>query len=72
MKVSDIKNWFQGNLYYILEKYNLTANKDILKLAEERANKCPECLEAGNCLACGCKTPEMFFAPNKKCEKGRW
>lgn len=44
--------------------------KHLLAYAEMvvyRANRCPECVEAGKCLGCGCAMPEMAFDVKKSC-----
>ena len=37
-----------------------------------RATLCKDCLDAGKCKICGCKTPALFFAPEFKDESNKW
>ena len=67
MTIADIKHFLIGNY-----KYHFDKEPHIVAQAEERAEKCRECLVNGRCVVCGCKTPEMFYAPNKHCPKGKW
>ena len=69
--IQDMKNYIQGKANKALDDLGVLSKK-IKEMAVSRAMKCPECLKNGKCLECGCKTPDMFYAPEKKCKKGRW
>jgi len=72
MKLKDltpgnIRNFLQG-----MKNYYTTSPKHVREQALYRANLCQDCLANGSCVVCGCKTPHMFFSPNKKDSKGKW
>lgn len=67
--LSDIRNFVQGNFNFIYHEHNAP---HINEQAEWRAYKCQDCLKAGKCRHCGCKTPNMFYAPNKTDSAGKW
>jgi hypothetical protein len=71
-KPSNIRNYVQGNIKYL--KYKLGSNlpKHEIEQALWRAHQCHLCLLEGKCRGCGCKTPELFFAPNKKDHDEKW
>lgn len=33
---------------------------------------CRPCLEKGECVHCGCKSPDLFFEKNMECSGGNW
>ena len=33
---------------------------------------CRDCLEAGECVHCGCKTPDLFYEKDMECSGGNW
>lgn len=37
-----------------------------------RRLNCPECVEAGKCLACNCPIEEKMFTPEETCTNGLW
>jgi len=59
----------EGNAYWIIAKILPAHYRD---QAEWRAYLCKDCLETGKCKECGCKTPQMFYAPNKKDKLDKW
>lgn len=67
--LSDIRNFVQGNFRFLYHEHNAP---HINEQAEWRAFKCQDCLKAGKCRHCGCKTPNMFYAPNKIDSAGKW
>lgn len=71
MNLKDVKNFIQGNLLSYADDVGIGV-PHIREQANMRANKCPECVQAGKCVECGCKTPNMFFSPQKECSKKRW
>lgn len=68
----DVRNYLEGNAYYLLSFFKSTSPTHIKEQALYRAFLCDECLKKGKCVECGCKTPNMFFSPKKKDSKGRW
>lgn len=69
MKLSDIENLFQGYANYIKSPRLPVHIKEQIQL---RAFLCQPCLMNGKCLVCNCKTPVMFYAPNKVDSKDLW
>lgn len=37
-----------------------------------RSLSCPECLENGTCLVCGCHTAAKMIDPSESCPEGKW
>lgn len=66
---SDINNYIVGNVNYITQK---TLPQYQLEQVELRKYLCSPCLENGKCHMCGCKTPNMFYAPLKKDSNSKW
>lgn len=33
---------------------------------------CRPCLDGGECIHCGCKTPDLFFEKDMECSGGNW
>lgn len=66
----NIYKFAQGTLYK-----NLDANGmlpfHIKEQVEHRKRTCSECLEAGKCVVCGCKTPGRFYS-NASCAGGKY
>lgn len=61
--------WYlvQGTVrYFFYNKAKWLLRKHIVEQYEWRTKKAKKCLENKSCLACGCKTPELFFA-DKPC-----
>lgn len=79
MKISEyfnfanIKNYLQGtwNKFKDSSKF-FELERHIQEQAIYRALLCGDCYGANSCLVCGCKTPDMFYAPNKVDSKGKW
>ena len=67
MDISDIKNFIQGNYNYFTQN-----STHINEQASMRQFMCSSCLSNGSCLSCGCKTPNMFYSPNKSDSLLRW
>jgi len=69
MKLSDIKNYIDGNWRYLLYR---TAPALLTRYVKQQFEKRQElaraCLLNGECKHCGCKTPELFMA-NRACSK---
>ncbi len=66
-KLSDVKNFLEGNLNYFLDIEQHEAEQVLLRMY-----LCTDCLQNGKCLYCGCKTPQMFYAPSKKDSQGKF
>ena len=60
--VGNTRMWLYNNYKYLLTRHITEQYEDRLK----KANK--ECINQGACIACGCKTPELFMA-DKACEE---
>jgi hypothetical protein len=56
-----IKGWSKSILYKLLNQ-----KKDIIYVAN-RASKCTDCWNNGECLKCGCSTLELFLS-KKPCK----
>lgn len=65
---TNVQAYIQGNVLAALEKNNPTSNTE---QATYRAYKCLPCAKNGSCLHCGCKTPALFYAPNRQCSQNR-
>lgn len=63
-----VKNIIQGWYY----KYSPNTPQHIIDQAERRAELCAPCLDRGYCDVCDCKTPHLFFAPQKEDARNRW
>lgn len=66
---SDVGNFLQGNLNYYTKS---TLPKYQAEQIELRRYLCQSCDVAGKCNLCGCKTPNMYYAPLKHDKAGRW
>lgn len=67
--LSDIRNVVEG--YY--NKLNQeTLEPFIQEQILLRAYLCKPCLNNGKCTHCGCKTPHMFYSPNKVDSLNKW
>lgn len=73
MKVTtqDVANYVQGTLKHVASKYIDLPLHEAQQI-ELRAYLCKPCLDNGKCLICQCKTPEMFYAPNKIDKEGKF
>lgn len=72
---TNILNFLAGTSKKILDDVNIKnlPDHEIVQILL-RAHLCKPCLDAGHCLNpnCNCKTPDMFYAPDKECEDKRW
>ncbi len=66
--LNNVQNFIQGykNLYL-----HDTLPLHIQEQVQLRSYLCSPCLTNGKCLRCGCKTPAMFYAPEKRDEAGK-
>jgi zinc D-Ala-D-Ala carboxypeptidase len=73
MKVTpqNVTNYLQGNLKHLSSQYFDLPIHEAQQIAL-RAYLCKPCLNNGKCLICSCKTPEMFYAPNKLDSAGKF
>lgn len=67
--LKDIVNLIEGTAKYHLASALPVHEREQAAL---RAYLCQECLLNGKCTECGCKTPEMFYAPSKTDKKLRY
>lgn len=67
--LNNVENFIVGNINY-LNKDNLPSY--ILQQVELRKTLCAPCLENGKCVHCKCKTPNMFYSPNKIDSEGKF
>jgi hypothetical protein len=67
VKLSDVKNFVEGNVKYYTSTQPHETEQILLRMY-----LCKECLDNTKCLHCGCKTPHMFYAPNKQDSLGRF
>lgn len=65
---SNIRNFVEGNINFYTKSYPRYQLEQFLY----RAYLCKPCLENGKCTHCGCKTPQMFFAPRKQDSQDKW
>lgn len=73
MKITDIT---PENIKAYISGNNLHSRAQSLKPHEIeqvkfRAALCSDCLKAGKCRVCGCTTPQLFYARNKKDAEGK-
>jgi len=69
MTLLDPINYVQGTINHAFESH---LPVHIQEQVELRKFLCGECLKAGQCEVCKCKTPQMFYSPHKEDSKGRW
>lgn len=67
--LNKMRDFVEGNYHYFNKKHNA---EHINEQALWRAYLCSDCLKAGKCRICNCKTPNMFFSPNKIDSAGKW
>lgn len=67
--ISDVRNFVEGN-YKFATKSNLPTYQ--LEQIELRKFLCGACLDNKSCTICGCKTPNVFFAPQKIDAAYKW
>jgi hypothetical protein len=69
MKPKDVLNFVEGNLNFLKQESLPTHIKEQVGL---RIFLCQDCNTNGKCTHCGCKTPNMFYAPHKEDALNRW
>ena len=77
--LSDLLNYKKWKIFarYLTLKI-LKTQYDEFKVPEYREqivyrmNKCPECVIAGKCVECSCKSPALFYDKTNWCEIERW
>ena len=65
INLNNITDFIQGHFLY----WGGTKSKTVKEQAEQRAILCSPCTQAGKCVSCGCKTPQLYFATNRSCSK---
>mgnify|MGYP000967568174 CR=1 FL=1 len=66
-KIHQIRDYLQGNFRYIFRRFLSKKLKDkIAQRIKQVEENSPLCITQGECLNCGCKTPQMFYA-DKRC-----
>jgi len=70
--VQNIKNFMQGTARQIGNEIGMTP-EHIVEQVAYRESKCPECKEAGHCVAgtCGCGVPGRWFS-TQSCNYARF
>lgn len=72
-KLSNIRDFVEGKWNMAKQHSSfLRLEEHIREQAIYRALLCSECHQNGECLICGCSTPDMFYAPKKECPDGAW
>lgn len=67
-----------GTTLQIAEEETLTVNNEELQSFIEQViyrqsfAECKQCLEKGECIHCGCKSPELFYDKEMVCSGGNW
>jgi hypothetical protein len=72
-KLSNIRNFIEGSWNKFKSHSNfLKLEEHLREQALYRAVLCKECYKEGQCVVCGCRTPDMFYAPKKECPSKEW
>lgn len=73
--MGNIKDFVQGEFNKTLEEFNLLS-ENIKNQADERQDICKVCQfldkKEAKCTKCGCKFPDLTFAPDKECPMKYW
>jgi len=57
-----IVDYIEGTVrQFIYNRWPRLLKSTLIKEYEERKDKAQDCLMNGECLHCGCKTPDVFF-----------
>jgi len=64
----NIRNFIEGNLKSLQRTFLPHEKEQVIY----RATACSDCLNAGKCKVCGCATPGLFYAPQKRDSEGKW
>ncbi len=67
----NVTNFLQGTLKHTIASHMELPPHEQQQIAL-RADLCKTCLDAGKCIICNCKTPEMFYAPKKVDADGKF
>lgn len=71
--LKNITNFIEGNINSFKDNNHFfSLEEHVREQVIYRALQCIDCLQEGHCLLCGCKTPEMFYAPKKIDADGKW
>lgn len=66
---SDVQNFVEGTAY---SAFKSVLPNHIKEQVELRKSLCKDCLEEGKCQVCHCKTPAMFYSPQKQDARNKW
>lgn len=73
--MKNLKDFIQGEFNKTLESVDLL-NEDTKNQAEDRQLICGACQfldkNTSKCTKCGCRYPDLTFAPEKKCPMNYW
>jgi hypothetical protein len=70
---SNIRAFVEGNFMMFRDKFlDKSIPKHIKEQALYRALLCRHCLIKGECIECGCTTPNLFFSKSKIDAGGKW
>jgi len=65
----DVWWYLQGTTrQFLYNRLPFLLRKKVKDMYHDRIKKAKPCYDNGECLHCGCKTPDLFFA-NKACSK---
>lgn len=65
--LDNVRDFVQGNVNYYTSLAPFQQEQ-----VDLRAFLCESCLDNGKCVHCKCKTPNMFYAPNKVDSENKW
>ena len=84
--MSKVKDFIEGNVNYIKDQLNILP-ADFKQVVEDRLEVCLNCpiMDGTKCSrsryeekdevkkhGCGCKFPQLAFAPEKQCPLSKW
>jgi len=78
MTFKQILGKIPGYLQHLSEKYIFgirLSKSEAIAYSEQvvyRRSKCPGCVEAGACIACGCEIDGMMTTSSTVCPNGQW
>jgi len=72
--VHDMKNYFEGNVNYLLSFLPIWLTKQEKVEVKRRAEICVKCKHYSDkqCNKCSCKFPAALYAFDKQCPIGKW
>lgn len=66
---SNVRDFIQGNSKYLLRNGLPQWQQEQIEL---RKFLCKDCANSSNCHVCGCKVPNLFYAPLKVDANNKW